>query len=132
MMRNAPGPVVLALAMLAITPVAAHHSIAIFDGGRIESITGTITGFRWINPHASFEVEVAGGRWLVEMSAPGALMAEGWQRDTLAIGDRVAVFVHPLREPMREAERHRGLYAGILLPDGRRLGRTGHEDPQGD
>ena len=132
MMRNAPGPVAVALAVLAITPAVAHHSVAIFDGGRIEVIRGTITGFRWINPHASLEVDAAGGRWLVEMSAPGALMAEGWQRDTLATGEHVSVFVHPLREPIPGAERHRGLYAGILLPDGRRLGRTGHQDPQGD
>ena len=64
----------LALAVLVGTPSAsAHHSTAAFDNSRIVRIEGTITQFRWINPHASIKLEGTAeggpdGLWTVEMT----------------------------------------------------------------
>ena len=108
----------------------AHHSIAMFDGKRVIRISGTITGFRWINPHASIQLDGRGddaavaSAWTVEMQAPSTLMAEGWSRESLAAGDRVTVFANPLREGVASSGPQRGLYVGVVLPDGATLGRT--------
>jgi hypothetical protein len=114
---------------LGLAPAGAHHSIAVFDGRRVVKIEGTVAEFRWVNPHAFFEVdgmdavENRAGRWNVEMQAPNTMSGEGWGRDTLAAGSKVIVFANPLRNP-DAAGRLRALYVGIILPDGRTLGRT--------
>ena len=107
----------------------AHHSIAMFDGRRVVRITGTVTGVRWINPHASIQLdadrgEVPGGAWSVEMQAPSTLMAEGWSRESLAIGDRITLFANPPREGVASSAAQRGLYVGVILPGGKTLGRV--------
>jgi hypothetical protein len=122
----------MAAALLAgtgLTPAEAHHSVAMYDGKRIVRITGTVTGYRWINPHVSIQLdgvadgESPGGAWSVEMSAPTAMMSEGWARDSLAIGDTITVFANPLREPIAAGPK-RGMYVGAILPGGRVLGHV--------
>jgi len=118
------------LSCTATLPAGAHHSFAIFDGTRIVKITGTVTEFRWINPHASIRLAVSGdgaepeGSWTVGMRAPTTLMAEGWARDSLTTGDPTTVFVNPLRQGVGSADARRGEYVGAILADGRRLGRV--------
>ena len=108
----------------------AHHSVAMYDGKRVVRINGTVTGFRWINPHVSIlidgsgGVDVPAGPWTVEMSAPTAAMDEGWARDSLAIGDTITVFANPLRDARVSDNPHRGMYVGAILPGGRTLGRV--------
>lgn len=124
---------VLAVALVAATAVAhagAHHSIAKFDAQRVVKVAGVVTRFRWINPHASIEIDGSGGsgpaagRWVVEMQAPTTLMGEGWSRESLAAGDQVTVFAHPLREADPGAASSRALYVGAILPGGATLGRV--------
>jgi hypothetical protein len=113
------------------SPVHAHHSIAIFDGKRVVKVSGTVTRFSWLNPHVTVLVEgiadgdVPAGPWNVEMSAPTALMSEGWARNSLSVGDRITLFVNPLRDAANSAAIRRGLYVGAILPDGRALGQVG-------
>ena len=120
----------VALLVSATTPPAsAHHSIAMFDGKRVVKITGTVTGFRWINPHVSIRLDVAegeapGGPWIVEMQAPTTLMSDGWARDSLSAGDRITLFINPTRDGAASSGPHQGLYVGAILQDGRTLGRV--------
>src|SRR5262245_1302530 len=92
-----------AAAALTVLPAVAHHSTAAFDGSQVVEIEGTVKQFRWINPHASFKVEgksegdAPDGLWTVEMTAPNVLINEGWTRTALQEGDKVTVFVNPLR-----------------------------------
>ena len=93
--------VLLTAGILAI-PAAAHHSTAAFDSSRVVRIEGTVTQFRWINPHASFKLEGSAeggpdGLWTVEMTAPNVLINSGWKRTSLRVGDEVVAFVNPLR-----------------------------------
>ncbi len=121
---------ILAAAVSAWTtglPAYAHHSTGLFDSGSIVKITGTVAEFRWINPHASIVIEGAPagappGKWIVEMMAPTAMMDEGWRPDSLAIGDHITVYAHPLRNPATVKAGQRLLYAGIVLPNRRTLG----------
>lgn len=108
----------------------AHHSMAMFDGNRVIKVSGTVTQFRWINPHVIFEFdgtidgESGSVHWVVEMHAPNAMAEVGWSRTTLAVGDRITVFANPARDATPADATHHLLYTGIILPGGLALGRT--------
>jgi Family of unknown function (DUF6152) len=114
-----------------IAPAGAHHSTAAFDNTQVVTIEGEITQFRWINPHASIKIQgdasgdAIDGIWTVEMTAPNVLINQGWTRTALKVGDRVKMFVNPLREPIELNDGSQGsLYVGVILADGKSLGRT--------
>jgi hypothetical protein len=89
--------VVLALALLA-SPVAAHHSFAMFDQKQIMTLEGTVTEFQWTNPHAFIELDAEGGRhWSIELNSPNNLKRQGWSRAALKPGDKVTLRMSPLR-----------------------------------
>lgn len=123
---------VVAAALLAyMLPANAHHSTAAFDSTVVVAIEGTVTQFRWINPHASIKVDgkASGGFpegvWTVEMTAPNALVNAGWKRTSMKVGDKVTMYVNPLRNAMTLKDGSQGgLYVGAILKDGTKLGRT--------
>ena len=85
------------------TLALAHHSTSAFDNDTVVKVEGTVTQFRWINPHASFKVDgvaegdAPDGLWTVEMTAANVLLNQGWRRTSLRIGDEVTIYVNPLR-----------------------------------
>jgi Family of unknown function (DUF6152) len=108
-----------------------HHSTAAFDTTTVVKIDGTITQFRWINPHASIKIDgvtegdAPDGLWTVEMTAPNVLINQGWKRNSLNVGDKVTIFVNPLRNTITLKDGSQGaLYVGVVLADGSTLGRT--------
>ena len=109
------------LAMTASAPASAHHSYSMFDMQRTVLLNATVQQFRWQNPHAFIRVTVpAGGateEWSIEMTSPNNLVQEGWTRTTLRTGDRVQLYVHPLRGGTRG-----GSYVGVRKADGTTLG----------
>ncbi|MEL1249930.1 DUF6152 family protein [Aurantiacibacter gilvus] len=113
--------VVLALAVLAPMPGSAHHSYSMFDMQRTVVLDATVTQFRWSNPHAFIRADVRSGgeteHWSIEMTSPNNLVQEGWTRRTLRNGDRVRIWVHPLRSGAQG-----GSYVGVELADGTTLG----------
>jgi hypothetical protein len=120
--------VALLTATFAVPGAYAHHSLTKFDGNRVVKIEGTITAFRWVNPHVSLKIDGTTegslpGAWAVEMSAPGVLMKDGWTGDSIATGDKVTIFVNPPREAVAGPDGSlSALYVGIILADGRTLG----------
>jgi len=107
------------------TPAWVHHSGAMFDATKEQTIVGTITEFNWTNPHSSFKVAVknAAGKediWAIEMNSPQNLIPQGWKRTTLKQGDKVTVVVRPLRDG-----KPGGSYMSITLADGRTLSGSG-------
>jgi hypothetical protein len=90
--------------MLVVADAPAHHSDSLYfvddraaDGGAIR-IEGTISGVRWINPHAEFFVEVLGAdgastTWAIETDSVNQLHGLGWNEDTIQPGDEVVVVV---------------------------------------
>lgn len=114
-----------------VLPALAHHSTAAFDNGRVVKLEGTITQFRWINPHASIKIDAKSegddpdGIWTVEMTAPNVLINQGWTRTALKVGDKVTMYVNPLRTQVVLNDGSTGsLYVGVVLANGQKLGRT--------
>ena len=111
----------LAAAALAPLPAIAHHSYAMFDMQETVELQATVVRFKWQNPHAFIEADATSRsgteRWSIEMTSPNNLAQEGWKRTSLKPGDRVTIFVHPLRSGARG-----GSYAGVRFANGSTLG----------
>ena len=114
----------LVAAVLAPLPSAAHHSYSMFDMNRKVVLDATVARFKWQNPHAFIDADVVARgrteRWAIEMNSPNNLAQEGWKRTSLKPGDRVTIWVHPLRNGARG-----GSYVGVRLPNGSTLGQAG-------
>jgi hypothetical protein len=109
-------------ALLAGVPVAmAHHSFAMFDQGRTVVLKGVVTEMQWTNPHAFLHVQVADGAapatWQIELNSPNNLRRQGWKPNSIQVGQKVTVSIHPLRDGS-----HGGLFMSVTLPDGSVLG----------
>ena len=96
-------PVVLAALAVAL-PVAAHHSFAMFDFSKTMTVKGTVTEFRWTNPHVALLVKLdpqpgaSPDVWSMELTSPGNLTRGGWTRHSFKPGDRIELVFNPLRD----------------------------------
>ena len=96
-------PMILAALTVAL-PVAAHHSFAMFDFSKTMTVKGTVTEFRWTNPHVALLVQLdpqAGASqevWSMELTSPGNLTRGGWTRHSFKPGDRIELVFNPLRD----------------------------------
>jgi hypothetical protein len=113
----------LGLSFLSLgTPVAAHHSFAMFDRDRTETISGTVKQFELINPHGWLRVLVpdekgAPNEWSIELGGAGLLGRAGWTQNAIHPGDKVVVQIHPLRDGS-----YGGQMVSVTLPSGQVLG----------
>jgi hypothetical protein len=115
----------IATAALGNGVAIAHHSPIVFDHTRKVAITGTVTEFKWGNPHSWIHVDVkdeqgAVANWGIEMNPANNLAREGWRASTLKPGDTITVVVYPLRNNEKG-----GQFISIKLPDGTVLGDQG-------
>jgi uncharacterized protein DUF6152 len=83
--------------LLAAPRARAHHAFAAeFDANKPIKLTGTVTRVEWQNPHTWFYVDVKDdsgktANWGFEMGSPNLLMRNGWNRNSMKIGDVVTV-----------------------------------------
>jgi DNA/RNA endonuclease YhcR with UshA esterase domain len=96
---------VLAAALLALpATVQAHHSFAaFFDPDKSVTVTGTVTEFRFTNPHGmvALDVKKPDGsieKWRAETNAPVVLVRRGWTRDVVKPGEVVTIEGWPSRD----------------------------------
>ena len=96
-------PMILAALTVAL-PVAAHHSFAMFDFSKTMTVKGTVTEFRWTNPHVALLVQLdpqpgaSQEVWSMELTSPGNLTRGGWTRHSFKPGDRIELVFNPLRD----------------------------------
>ena len=93
------------LIALAVAPVAAHHSHAMFDGSTETELTGVLTAVRFVNPHVYLRIDathrdgkpLAGKQaWAIEMSTIQNMTQRGLTPDLLKVGSPMSVKVNPL------------------------------------
>jgi hypothetical protein len=119
--------IALAWSLLIVSgPVAAHHSMAMFeeDPAKRLMLKGTVVQWVWANPHCLLQFDVKGQdgqnvRWVVETSNPLDMINRGWSRNSMKAGDAVTVTFRPIKtgQPL-------GIIVQVQLADGRVLGTT--------
>ena len=104
------------------TMTAAHHSFAPYEPTLQIKLSGTVTEFRWGNPHVYLEMDAPDARtgekrhWLIECASTSILNRAGWKFNMIKAGDAVTVIVSPLRNGEPAA-----LLKQITLPNGAKL-----------
>lgn len=116
----------LGVAIAATTvPVSAHHSFAMFEMEKNVNYAGTITDWKWQNPHVHFTVLIKPGAaadpttvgtWDVEGGSINIMTRQGWTRASYKIGDPITLVGHP----MKDGSKGISLFYAIR-PDGSRL-----------
>jgi hypothetical protein len=112
----------IAAALLLAAPAAwAHHSHAMFDTSKQDTIEGTVKAFAFANPHVYlFVVTQKDGKastYAVEMSFVQNMERQGMNSTTFKPGDKVTVKVNPLKDG-----RPGGSYTGAIDANGHKYG----------
>ena len=107
----------------------AHHSFAMFDNDKQIRLVGTVTEFRWQNPHVYIHLEAPDPKgkmrhWTIECANPGILSRIGWKFNMIKKNDKLLVVIAPLRTAEAGA-----LLKQVKLPDGRKFSNGGPAGP---
>jgi len=84
----------VAVVLIASGTTFAHHGTAAYDTKNIVTVKGTMTEFRFINPHVQLFFDVKNDKgevehWQAELTAPNKLSRAGWDKHTLNAGDSI-------------------------------------------
>ncbi len=110
-------------ALLAVTPISAHHSFAAeFDQNKTVTLRGAVTKLEWANPHIWLYIEVkldvkgdqAPVHWQCEGGAPNNLTRNGWSKDSLKPGDQVVIDGYLAKDGSKTCNMR-----SVKFPDGR-------------
>src|SRR5215831_7245980 len=115
--------VLIIAALLTPSSVLAHHSNAAFDGDKVIVLKGTVTEWKWTNPHVWILLSADDGKggkvdWAIEGRTPGQLLRAGWSRSTLKAGDVITVDFSPAKDGT-----HTGLLTRVRRADGSLVGQ---------
>lgn len=111
------------LAVLAVAaPAAAHHGRGqSFDMKKQVTLKGTVSQVKWQNPHVLIFIDVKddAGKvvtWGFENSNVHTLATQGYNRNTLKLGQPVTAIVNPATngEPL-------GIIVKVILADGKEI-----------
>ncbi len=113
-----------AMATAALVPLSAdaHHSFAMFDNTKEVELKGTVQQWQWTSPHVWLYLLVPNGtaephKYTIEGGNPGQLRRDGYAKGSMAPGDKVTVYMSPLRNGEKG-----GAITAVVLPDGTMLG----------
>jgi hypothetical protein len=127
---------ILATAAMLAAAALAHHSFsAEFDSQKPVKLEGTVAKMEWSNPHTWLYIDVTNAdgkveQWAVEGGAPGVLLRNGWNRNSLPQGTKIVVNGFAAKDGSLRANSR-----SIEFPDGRKLDTgssyTGGKEKQG-
>src|SRR5947207_4809080 len=114
--------VLTALDSLATSPLLAHHGRgATYDMKKRVTLKGTVSRIEWRNPHVLIYMDVndADGKvvtWGFENSGVSTLAQEGYNRNTLQVGEDITAIVNPAANGAPTA-----IVVKIILADGKEI-----------
>lgn len=111
----------VAAVLVASGPMFAHHGTAAYDTKNIVTVKGTMTDFRFINPHVQLFFDVKNDRgetekWQAELTAPNKLTRAGWDKHTLKPGDPITASGYVAKDDL-----HTMWINKLIGPDGQQL-----------
>lgn len=125
---------IAALALLSASHLLAHHGTGISYDLQHNPIVlkGTVTEFRWKNPHVSIFLDVKDqtGKvvsWSIECTSIIGYAQKGYNRNALKPGQEITALVYPSRVKGTPA----GVLAKVTLPDGKEILRYQSDTPGG-
>ena len=89
------------LLLACVSTATSHHSFsAVYDDTRLVTVSGVVTQFKFVNPHAMMSMDVtdASGKiskWTVEFAGRLNLSNVGWTAESIKGGERVTVTGNP-------------------------------------
>jgi Raf kinase inhibitor-like YbhB/YbcL family protein len=90
-------------AVWASVPLIAHHGTnASYDLSQSVTLTGTVTEWVFVNPHAQLYFDVTDNtgklvHWGGELNSPTNLRRDGWTKEAFKAGDKITLSVNPAR-----------------------------------
>ena len=96
-LRQAPALLLFVLLVTAAAVSYAHHSFgAQYDSNKPIKMAGVVTRLEWTNPHVYIWIDVTGKNgavtnWGFEMGPPHMLQKAGWKKNSLTLGEQIAV-----------------------------------------
>ncbi|HEY2383202.1 MAG TPA: DUF6152 family protein [Terriglobia bacterium] len=100
-------------------PLTAHHgTAAIYDMSKSVTLKGTVTMFKFVNPHVLVYFDVAGKTGTVNWLGEGPNVINwtriGWNRNSIKAGDQVTVTLYPAKNGKPE-----GVLAKMVTGNGK-------------
>jgi hypothetical protein len=103
-------------------PAYPHHSFApVYDEKRVITVTGVVTQFKFVNPHAMMFMDVTDEsgkvkKWEVEFAGSLNLSEVGWTANSIKARERVTVTGNPTHTGSQ-----RMFFRRLVRPDGTEL-----------
>ena len=118
----------LAISLLVVTaPSFAHHAWRGYDMKNLSTMTGTVTGFDFGNPHVWMNLDVKTDKgetekWSAGGPSPSRMANAGWTKDTLHSGDQITIVGNRISDGTFKMRLQK-----VVLANGRQLMCYGHD-----
>ena len=109
-----------AVVLIFAAPLFAHHGRgATYDMKKQTTLKGVVTEVAWRNPHVAIYMDVKDNdgkvvNWAFENSNVSTLARQGYNRNTLRVGQEITAVVNPSAQGTP-----RGLVVKVILADGK-------------
>lgn len=109
----------------------AHHGAAGYDSNKQTTLKGTVTDFRFQNPHAQIFLDVRDStgkvqNWILEAVGVATLSRSGWTKSIIKPGDAITVTGNPAKNGSPSMR-----LTKVVLASGKELGLERGEDYAG-
>jgi hypothetical protein len=122
----------LAAVVLLVSGLAfAHHGAAGYESSKVTTLKGTVTEFRFQNPHAQIFLDVKDStgkvqNWILEAVGIATLSRSGWTKSIMKPGDEITVTGNPAKNGSPSMR-----LTKVVLASGKELGLERGEDYTG-
>jgi uncharacterized protein DUF6152 len=126
--RSKAGLFLLAVSCFAVLPLSAHHGNAEYEN-KVITLKGTVTAWKWINPHVLLKVDVKDDKgnvvnWTAEFVAPSNMINFGFTSETFKPGDEITMVSSNVAKTGAPV----GRFSEIILANGQVMRTAGKYD----